>query len=386
MRSAKGLLSVIFSLTMALALATACSDDTSVKDSGVDGKVKPDAPPPVTGLDCKKNTCQDYVMDQILMPVTASDATKYALQFQGTPYNALGNILALLASQAPTLGLQESIDDATNEGQTIVLLRVEANSLTNQTGAKSQAWVGKEKVCCTSKDDSAKCAKEAKATCWNGSATFEPDPKSPKDMRFGGKISSGKMAFGPANMKLIIPLTDAGTLSLNLQYVNITGDITKGTIKNGILSGVIPKTDLDQNVIPEVAKMLNKTYQDPKTDATTVKMIKDLFDTGYIKNGKTVGDGDGKIETVEVAENPLIKTFLGGDVDVDNDGTKELSLGIGFSGVSCKINDSGTPTPDSGTTTPDKGTATPDKGTATPDKGTATPDKGTAKADAGSKG
>jgi hypothetical protein len=33
----------------------------------------------------------------------------------------------------------------------------------------------------------------------------------------------------------------------------------------------------------------------------------------------------------------LIRTFLAGDVDVDGDGTRELSVGVGLSAVRCSI-------------------------------------------------
>ena len=39
----------------------------------------------------------------------------------------------------------------------------------------------------------------------------------------------------------------------------------------------------------------------------------------------------------EVKDNDIIKAFLQGDVDVDGDGTPELSLGVGFEAVAATI-------------------------------------------------
>ena len=73
--------------------------------------------------------------------------------------------------------------------------------------------------------------------------------------------------------------------------------------------------------------MVNTVYIDPTADQKTKDLLKTLFDTNK----------DGTITATEVATNGLIKTFLDGDVDVDNDGIKELSLGLGFSTVAAKI-------------------------------------------------
>ena len=375
MRSTTRLLSLLLALTVAIA-AVACSDDDTTADKGVttkdgggDTKVTPtpdQGPAPV--MDCTKNTCTDFVMDKIIMPVTSGDAQKYSLVFKGKKYNALGNILALLAAQAPNLGIQESIDGALCAGSTIVLMKVQAKSMTADVAAVAQALVGAEQKCCptadkdkSAKDYATKCCTEAKSGCFGGTGTHCAATGSPTDMLFKGKIAGGAAKFGPSKMKLKIPLTSAGTLDLTLKYVHIEAKTTANKMTEGVLSGAIPKSDLDKNVIPQVASMLNKTYIDPTTDKSTKDMIKQLFDT----------DADGKITTQEVKDNALIKTFLAGDVDVDGDGENELSLGIGFTATTAKIADKcgTTPTPDTGTTPADTGTTPADTGTSTPDAG-----------------
>ena len=374
MRSTTKFVSLLLALTMALGVM-ACSDDdvTPVKDAALADKpaVIPDQGK-ASPLDCKTGSCTDFVLDKILMATTSSTATEYALEFKGKKYNALGNIISLLVSQAPTMDIQSTIDSGVCAGGTVVLLRVQAKDMTSETSAKAQAWVGQDKVCCTAdksdKDYSTKCCAEAAKGCFNGKGEFAKK-KSTEDMLFQGKITGGNLKLGPSKMKLNIPLVGTEVLELTLKYAHIKGVSTKDKITKGVLSGAIPKSELDKKVIPQVAKMVNDTYIDPKTDKSTKDMLKQLFDT----------NGDGKIEVKEVTENALIKTFLAGDVDVDGDGEKELSLGIGFTATGAVIKDS-IITPDKGTTpTPDKGTTpTPDKGTTpTPDKGTTpVPDSG----------
>ena len=379
MRSTTRFLSLLLALAFALSML-ACSDDDTNNDGKKDGAVKkpdqtvvtkkdkgpePDKGPPPKPLECKSG-CTDFVLNKIIMPLTSNDAQTYAMEFKGKKYNALGNILALLNQQMKGMSIQASIDGGVCSGGTVVLLKLLNKDFTNDSAAKGQAWVGKKQDCCpvaakdkTAKDYSTKCCTEAGKSCFSGTGSFEKDAKSKNDMIFSGSITAGKLMLGPSKLAISIPLVGSTMLDLTLKYAHISGPITKSGIIKGTLSGAIPKSDLDNKVIPQVASMLDDTLQDPTTDKSTKDMIKQLFDTN---------PADGKITKDEVANNALIKTFLSGDVDVDNDGQNELSLGIGFNAVGAKIG-GGTTTPDQGTTTPDKGTTTPDKGTTTPDAG-----------------
>ena len=308
----------------ALVFSLACSDDTDPipADSKIiqkDGSV----PPPT--IDCTKNTCYDFVTNKLVLPTDSTESEKYALELNGKKYNSLGGILALVVSQAPTLNIAAEMDGALCEGAALILMRAQANSLTSGP-ATMQSWVAKKKACCTTTSDNTKCCTEAATACFNGTTEFEKEATT-TDYLFGGTISGGKVKAGPSKMKLNLTLSGGSSLSLNLVSVVIKGEITATGIKNGVLSGAIPKDDLDNVVVPELAKMVNTAYTDPKGDQKTKDLLKTLFDT----------DKDGKITATEVANNGLIKTFLDGDVDTDNDGKKELSLGLGFTTVAAKI-------------------------------------------------
>jgi hypothetical protein len=309
----------------ALVFSLACSDDTDpIGQTDITQTKKDGGTPPAT-IDCTKNTCYDFVTNKLVLPTDSTESEKYALELNGKKYNSLGGILALVVSQAPTLNIAAEMDGALCEGAALILMRAQANSLTAGP-TTMQSWVAKKKACCTTTSDNTKCCAEAATACFNGTTEFEKEATT-TDYLFAGNIASGKVKAGPSKMKLNLTLSGGSSLSLNLVSVVIKGDITATGIKNGVLSGAIPKDDLDNVVVPELAKMVNTAYIDPKGDQKTKDLLKTLFDT----------DKDGKITATEIATNGLIKTFLDGDVDTDNDGKKELSLGLGFTTVAAKI-------------------------------------------------
>jgi len=328
---------------LAMAQATGCGGRTITPyDPGVDDGGISDAPPwkpdkgkkdskpvkPDTGGPLKPNCagCRDYVFSQILVPITSYDAQKYALVFKGKKYNALGNILALLSQQAPGMNVSDSVSNSINKGKAIVLMRLQANSLVNDSTVKAQLWLGADKKCCSATYSPTQCAKQAAASCFNGKGTFKVHSASPKDMLFLGSINNGQLRLGPGKMMLKMSMAKK-TANIPLKHVRLSGAVSNMMINAGVLSGAIPKKDLEKTVIPQIALMLNETYTSPNVDKTTKDMIKQLFDMNT----------DGHIAPDEVANNALIKTFLAGDVDVDSDGENELSLGLGYSAVRAKI-------------------------------------------------
>ena len=268
--------------------------------------------------------CRDYVFSQVLVPVTSADVQKYALVHNGKRYNALGNIISLLASQAPTTSVADSVANSVNKGKAIILIRLQADSMVNDPSVRAQVWLGAETKCCSATYSPSQCAKEAAATCFNGQGKFSVHPTSPKDMFFSGSISGGQLRLGPARMKLRMSMSNVVT-DLPLKHAQLQGAVSDMMINGGVLTGAIPKADLEKTVIPQLAKMLDQTYK--SADKQTAMMIKQLFDL----------NNDGTISTSEVANNALIKTFLSGDVDIEPDGENELSIGIGYSAVSAKI-------------------------------------------------
>lgn len=319
-----------------LALLCACpgTRDPSNRDGAVTGGdtlgaadgagVKADA----GKLGCN-NDCTDFVFDRLLLPTSSADATKYGLQVDGKSHNALGSIISLLAQYGSSASLQESLDKSVYKGDALALLRLRAKSFTDEPQVRAQTWGGSA-TCCTDTSTVAKCKAEALTTCFNGKAVVKKSGNSPDNMLFDGAITGGAMKLSAKTMTLTMKLSNTSNpLTLSLKHASLSGKVSASKIVDGVLAGAIPKSDVDKILVPELASLLDALYKDTKTDAKTKAMIKQLADT----------NGDGTISTSEVANNSLLKTFLAGDVDVDKDGEKELSIGLGFSAVTCEISD-----------------------------------------------
>ena len=302
----------------------------------------PDLPTPEVGPDffssgdlgpfsCSKD-CYDYVIDRVTLPTTSAESSKFALVHKGAKFNALGNILALLVTSAPSMDVQAAVQNDICRGKTVDLLRVKAKSLSSTPAILAHSWVGADAKCCTSSNcldsfNQTKCNSSAITKCFSGSGSFTADPKYPKAMILGGSISGGQLKLGPGKLIIRIALSTYGSMDLAMMGATMQGNITSTGITNGILSGGIPQSVINNSMVPNLTSMLDATYKNPSTDSSTKAMLGTLFDT----------NSDGTISTAEIKNNALIKTFLTGDVDVDGDGIKELSLGIGFNAVKASI-------------------------------------------------
>lgn len=268
---------------------------------------------------------KDFVVDNMYLPVTKTDAKKYGLDLNGDGKvdNALGDILAGVFQLVPGgYDFQYDLAIAINSGALLTLLRVQAKDYTNDPLAMIKLWSAKPESCCTDPRELVQCQAQAKTTCFNGAYSFEPLPAAPLCMT-AGPIQSGAFVFGPGLLKIQLTLMGSPVLTLTLKKGIIKGKIVNNQIIDGVIAGALPKQDVDNVIIPAVAKVLNDLINDPSLDATYKEYVLKLFDT----------DGDGILSITEVATNILVQSLVGGDVDVDYDNVKELSVGLGFTAV-----------------------------------------------------
>ncbi|MBW2731073.1 MAG: hypothetical protein JRH20_01700 [Deltaproteobacteria bacterium] len=313
----------------ALALGgAACSDS----DDGADPKedsavVLSDGGTVATSLTCEGD-CIDYVFNNLMLPVTGPQVTEFGMDFSddGIVDNALGSIISILGQVSSSMDVQPTVDESVWGGSALVLLRVKASDLTNQASIAAQAWLGESVECCTDPTDLVACKAEADAGCFKGDYSYTPIPESAA--LFNGAIANGTLELGPGSLQIKLPLAGDTPLDLKLKAVRIKAKITADGLMEGVLAGVIDKNDLDNTVMPSLAEMLDGMLTTGTAEAQ--ETIKGLFD---------INPTDGKITTEELQSNEMISTFLSGDVDVDNDGVAELSLGIGFTGVKAVIAD-----------------------------------------------
>ena len=287
-------------------------------------------PDQLVNLDGLSLPGHEYVIDGVELPVTFADIQAYSVDLDGDGKvdNALGNLLATLATVMPALDLEAAANHGTDAGEMIHLLRLHTSSFGSEPAAQLLSWLGQPASCCTTTSDPVKCASEAASTCFSGSATFSPDPAKPTPNLLAGSISSGSMSFGPAPLKVRLVLKGLGTLYLRLKGAKIVGSPTASGITAGVLGGAVDPKDINNDVIPALAGMIDVIYKDPTTASDVRSTLALFIDT----------NSDGTISATELATNPLATAYIAGDVDLDKDGIKELSIGIGFSAVPATIN------------------------------------------------
>ena len=270
--------------------------------------------------------CHDYVMSRILIPTNSAQSKAYGLKKGGKSYNAFGDLLVLVGAQVSSLKLQEEVDLSVYKGSTLVLMRLKAASLTSTPAAKLQTWLGDSKTCCTNTSSLSACKSQAASGCFGGSASMSVASASPKDMIFSGAVSGGKLKAGPS--KMILPLDNkGGNYTISLVAVTLTATTSANGLTSGVLSGAIPKSEMDNKLLPMLAAMVDTQYKSPSVDQKTKDLLKSLLDVNK----------DGSITAAELKSNPLLSNLLAGDVDADGDGSKDLSLGLGFTAAGCKI-------------------------------------------------
>ncbi|MCA9671113.1 MAG: hypothetical protein KC503_36195 [Myxococcales bacterium] len=293
----------------------------SSSDSTSDLAVDAGSPPP----DASSTGQRDYVFDNIQLPRTQTEAQALGRDFDndGIRDNALGAILSALAAVISGANVPDQMSLSVANGTTLPLMRVQAQSFVNQTGSVATFWMAQPKQCCTSAI-LATCRTQAASTCFSGSDTFSTATSA---TTLNGNITSGVGVFNASSLTLPLTLFPGTSISLTITSARVQGQFAGNRIVNGTLTGGITQSEINNTVIPGLATLIDGIVKDPNTTVTTRTQLLNLFDA----------NNDGTITTAEVSGNSLIQTFLAGDVDVNNDGNLDLSLGVGFSAISATI-------------------------------------------------
>jgi len=327
---------------LSIGLLLGCEDRWPLDDGGVfpDVTPHPDTLKHVGGMDLSSDISipiadsKDFVISRIIIPSTTTvDKVGHDFDLDGLIDNSLGALLSALASTMK-LEIQSQADQGVNGGHAPILLRITADNWQNDPTSTAQSWPAKKKTCCNIPQNLNTCAAEAKTKCFDGKSTFQATI-SKSDPLFKGKITNGKILYGPASMALNLPLGNF-VLPLSLKAAYLKGDLqpTTTVIQNGILAGAIPKFDVDYGLKPQLAKWFDFWYQEAQKAAPNSPQQKKVAETlkMYFDSNK-----DKKISLDEIQKNQLISTFLQGDVDVDGDKQFELSFGVGFEAVGAII-------------------------------------------------
>lgn len=278
-----------------------------------------------------------FVANSISVPQSKSDFA-FDLNGDGRADNQLGNIIQALTNS--NLDTQSGVNDAVTDGNVLLLIDANADSLANSSCASSEVGAGKVMM----------------NPDFTGNGTFT------KDTAVAGGVFKGKIAnnvftsnnpattTNPISVTILLPLVSgAEPVALHVQGARLTWTKMGDQLVKGQINGAVKSEDIQMTVIPNIAKLLsNLVAEDP--DSSSNKQILQLFDVGDGADGTCTGvDGvtgtgkDGKIAACEVADNALIKNVLAPDVQMFQGGEYKpnkansekdsLSLGLGFTAV-----------------------------------------------------
>jgi hypothetical protein len=268
-----------------------------------------------------------FVVDDVELPLTATDARAvgFDLDGDGVIDNRLGEMLTALQGAMGASSPQDSMDLALREGLMITLLSVYAQDVVTSPKANAWTFLGQPQTLTDGPQPG---------------GAFTLDPAGPADAYFGGRVKNGVgMLGGPdAAFMLRTPFTDYGTLDLPLKSVNMEFDFSADglALENGKLAGAVTETDLQNEVLPQLAELLDTVLERNCTErggtggagecgcvpGSGTDTIRNLFDS----------NSDCYVTLDEVAGNSLLATLLAGDV-VLPDGSPAISLAVGFHAV-----------------------------------------------------
>jgi hypothetical protein len=315
-----------------------------------------DDPPATPDAGMATGTFTHFASDDILVPTSPAEANSYAFNLDGDPQNrpdnALGGLLATLADPENGADIQTPLTTSIEEGTLVVLHSMQSDTLTTDTNVGWQVFLGDAIVAdaadCTVPADCGTgftCGAANTCTVDYSTAAFTVSASSPTDAKMIGNLVGGQYSGGPATVRLQLTLVDGQPpLDVNLIGAHIQADVTATGCSNGKLGGAITKQDLDGEVLPALAAMMDGRLGDDvgcREDETQCsdasKTIIQLFD----KSPK-----DGMITVEELRSNSFIATILTPDVDLLNDPDEDgigpygpridgiedsISLGVGFS-------------------------------------------------------
>lgn len=295
--------------TALVLLLGACSDTAT--SGGGDGGVTADSSGTAA---CTAGTCREFVINRLLIPTATA---RYAIDLTGDGKidNEFQTSLSFVQSLSDD-DFQTTIDEAVQEGDTLLALRLRASDFANAASAKAQLWLAADQTCCQSKD-LATCGVEASASCFSGTHSFAPAANSPTDLLFNGKITGSAFAFGPAKLQIELTMADTIRPILTIEQAHVRGTLSGTTITSGIIAGAF---NLDQ--LLQVAVDLGNATLAEKPNGSSAATIRSTF-------GLAAG---AQLTLAGVRNNDLIKALFKADLP-----NNRMSIGLGFTAVAAKI-------------------------------------------------
>jgi len=268
------------------------------------------------------NYMRNYLVDNVLLPTTSSEANSYAIDVDGDgfPENSFGQMLSAL--YVAGFDLTGAMAPAVSSGSIVHLVHVQSTdaAFKNDPAAQASWCIGVPTATPPLFDgtDSASCA--------DTSGTFVAALS-------GGSFTSPAPATNPNPVSLDIEVA-VGASSMTIYVENARLSFTTsaaGDITFGQINGLISHEDLLNTFLPTLAMACNDSIQnDPTSDFSNGCKG---FDNGC--SGSPTFADDGMIEVCELTESSLMQALLAPDVQVVDNGTTIdfNSMGIRFTAI-----------------------------------------------------
>ncbi len=240
--------------------AQGCSGGTD------DGTMQmPDAGPSCTA---PAGPLHKTVVDQFVMPTKAAPCA-IDLDGDGSADNALTGVVAGL--KAVSFDLQQSADIVVKSGDLLQLLTLQADDV--KTSSCAGLSLRRAKA-------------PAMAPALDGTDKLVPDPAQPgADLRGGitaGALSTARPVMqqegAVSTLELSLPAGYGVSVPLPLRGVHISGSVRSQGLVHGEVHGAVRNDDVQQRVIPAIAKVVTAFIHD-QPDSASAKQIIATFET-----------------------------------------------------------------------------------------------------------
>ncbi|MCA9673035.1 MAG: hypothetical protein KC503_45900 [Myxococcales bacterium] len=284
---------------------------------------------PKRGVVCHCDDYRDYVINRWTLPTDDASRIGNAADLDGDGLldNGLGALLQSLKGIGAAASFQADLDHTIDSGAALALLRVATKTTSFAETSRLSYARAVDRSCCDDPSDASSCATQAAARCFSGVATFSA--QNGAWVEAPATVTAGRIAASlPGSVHISLPLYVGGrAVEVAVEQARIEGQLAGDAITNGRLVGVIRRAELNKTLIPAMAAHFDALIHDTSVSQLDRTALANLLD----------GNKDGTISFSEVASNALIASILQ-DVDIDKDGTFELSVGLGFSAVRAVVN------------------------------------------------
>ena len=324
-----------------LALGMSCSDDSGaagveVCDNGVDDnndgladcqdpecrkrliscqtadQSVSDIPSTADGSSSLPDVALQSITNAMALPVGSKKSVGMDLTGDGKVDNRLADLLNALTTLHSGLTLQQDLDEQIKDGTLLLLQELRSGSLKDSTKARFQFFFGKD-LDKNPKDN------------FSGTEWFSINPNFSSTTPLNGKVTGGTLSVGPGEIMVPLALGKVYVV-VTLKLARVTAKVTKKGITQGVVAGAMPIADVKGRLLPGLATEMTRQYADKANLSPNGKKLLEYFDVNK----------DGTISVKELTGNPIIKTVILDQPDVDTDGDNKLdavSAGIGFTSV-----------------------------------------------------